>query len=208
MADLSSEADGAVAGMSGWRFRELAGERFGVALSHEQLGAYARYGLLIRRGDGRWGAEQLNRLAAVRELAAGAPSLARRAVLLHGRAFPVPPAGLRTAMLEVAGMITAAKRKMGYAHRAYAELSDWVSEQATGMRNPRRRPPPRREWGEALRWAELPLFQTRVDYAYFLTRLLTQVFDGAERAALERLPFEEVVTLLAIDDLADARASP
>ena len=184
-----------------WALRDRAAEA-GFPVSGEQFRDYRAWGLLPEPdGDGRWSEETSARLIRIRELGGSVRQMPRRVILLRCEGFPVPADNLRDAMGAVARTIPTPARSMKQVLRVRRRTGEPAAP-APSQRQARAawKPPPPGQWPDILRRATREDIETRAGLWCYLTAVLRSppFTDDAVRS----IPLEEVLTMLAIQDIA------
>lgn len=189
-------------GWAGWRLRqEAAGQ--GCPTNYWQVKAYARCGLIRPYTDGTWPPETVELLCLIKEAAAQAWPLPRRAVLLRRDylRFPVSDEKLREAMVAMSGprSIKAPRRKLRQVRRGWEALAP--GPPGTLRRSLAALPEPR-AWPALLRDKRISddVFGSQARFAYRLDDqfMASQIGGWPEN---EVIPVEERILLLMVMNL-------
>ena len=184
-----------------WALRDRAAEA-GYPVSGQQFSTYREWGLIPDPNtDRRWPEEMTGRLIRIRELGESVWSLPRRVVLLKCEGVPVPADRLREAMWAIVPTIPKPARTMKRIHNASNRLA--APAASTPSRRQARaawRPPPAGQWRSVLDQASRDDFEWRAGMWCYWTHAMRALPLEAE--SVSDLPLEEVVTLLAIRDIA------
>lgn len=180
-------------------------EQGGAPVSWSQWQGYLKAGLLISPADGDWPAESVDRLVEIVELGRTVRSLSRRLLLLRRNyiRFPIPAWAVRQAMLALIPKIEQPATKWRRVHQA---CEWWAWQQTHPSKEERFRPRPLRlspaRWSALLSEFEPDWQAPRITSAYFFAGdVLPPVVHGTAYEVAD-LPFEELVTLVLVRDLA------
>jgi hypothetical protein len=199
---------------SEWRVREEAEDR-GYPTTHEQFQSYVDWGLLIPSPDGGWPVWTVDRLVEIRQAKVDAGPLPRRVVRLRSnyQKFPVPPALLKRAMIDMAGTrsISAPKRKLRRMNSAINRALAKVTVGADPIRRGGHSPvgPVPESWvnPHPLRWQtilRIPVddnyFETKAAFQYHTDHSFGVMASDAWPSETE-IPLEERILLLTVRDL-------
>lgn len=196
---------GSSVGISGWALRLYVEDRYGRTVSDEQLDEFADWGLLERQGAG-YAPGSKERLIAILAAGAEARLLPRRVLRLranHDR-FPVPAEPLLRAMVKLAPTIRRPMRKLARVEAARAAFAQVIGQRAAART---RRLPQGSTWGELLASAPLGVFDSWATGWYQLASAVLPVYLKGTPHALDDLPIEEQVVLLAVLDLSTPRTT-
>ncbi|HVR87944.1 MAG TPA: hypothetical protein VHG53_00170 [Candidatus Limnocylindria bacterium] len=191
-------------GLTEYALRKAAAEK-GCDVGHGQFAGYLRWGLLPDPENGRWSPMTVDRLIEIGNAGKRARRLERRAVLLG-----VPnPEKRRKAMVALARIMKAPKLKVRRLQRAAAKLEAQPAPTDVYGNPVYWRPQPPKTWRlpEPSSWPSVlndPLTRERFEWislaAYYSAEALL-VHEEELDDVLKRIPREEVVLLLVIQEL-------
>lgn len=192
------------------QLRTVAAAR-GYPVSGRQLRDFQRWGLMSGPdAEGRWPADTVDTLVQIRAMGDRVRSLPRRVLLLRCEGLPVAGEHLRDAMREVAPTIRQPVRTMRRALRAHRLLADPAAAQLTegewrAWENGEHVPPPA-QWPQILSQAAPEGIARRFTDRWFLAVLWMRERTRGTPYDVTDIPLEELLTLLAVREIAAALA--
>ncbi|MFN8675487.1 MAG: hypothetical protein U0Z70_03825 [Thermomicrobiales bacterium] len=186
---------------STWELRTARGER--AALSDEQIEQWTYWGLLRTPADGTWTEEDIKRTSQILALKGKVRSLPRRAVVLFDARYPTDPGKLRRAMIAVLPAISRTMHKMWQIDEALRTRREGVNAPLSPkQRRSARWRVPVQDFKKLLSGFTDEEFARIAGVAYTDAWSLRKHPAVIKERTLEDIPFEELVILLTVRQMA------